>query len=277
LAQSQVARDDSDSANQNRGGASYAPKVLIVEDNLRYAFELMRVLKASPSIRTSILFDVDVVHNADDAFRFLADDKIDIYIVDLKLEEGPSSDEGLESGRNLVRQILEKSNAGVIVHSSVPAETDAVPLLMLGIDDYVEKPSKPEIVRAKTLALWRRLQLVRPQFSGAFLHTNRVFLVGPWRFTVGNRDLKNDAGEIVRLSATEHSVLRHLCTVEGHEVDREIFNLEILGRPLHERERRMDTFIYKLRSKLGDGVQLISKRDGIYKLISVRELMNSIL
>jgi DNA-binding response OmpR family regulator len=272
LARLQVAQDGSDSLNEDRGSAPYAPKILIVEDNLRYAIELMRALKVSPRAPQSTSFDVDVTHNAADALKYLADDKVDIYIIDLKLDDETDNSEGLESGKNLVKQIVEKSNAGVIVHSSLPAETDAAPLLLLGIDDYIEKPSKPEIIRAKTLALWRRLQLVRPHFSGAFLHTNRVFQVGPWRFTVGNRDLKNDAGEINRLSATEHSVLRHLCTVQDHEIDRETFNLAILGRPVQERDRRMDTFIYKLRTKLGDEVRIISKRDGKYKLLSIQEL-----
>ena len=274
MAQSQALRASGASYPLDRR-VSYAPRILIVEDDLWYAILLMGVLREPEPQTRGTRFEVDIAHNIDAALKFLQDDRIDIYLVDLKLEAAKDSGtESAEAGKGLVQKILAASNAGVIVHSSIPAETDAVPLISLGVDDYIEKPTNPELIRAKVLALWRRVQLVRPFFSGVFAHANRAFRIGDWYFMIGNRELRNDKGEIIRLSVTEHSFLRHLCTIEGHEIDRETFNIVVMGRPLAEKERRMDTFIYKLRSKLGESVEIYSRRDGTYKLITVQELFS---
>ena len=64
----------------------------------------------------------------------------------------------------------------------------------------------------------------------------------------------------IRITPTQHAFLRFLCTVEGHEIDRETFNLAILGRPEAEKNKRIDDFIYKFKNKVGPSVQLISKK-----------------
>jgi DNA-binding response OmpR family regulator len=276
------------------GGADYAPRVLIVEDDLRYGVELMRALREiKPSLPT-VRFEVDITPDPAVALAHATQDNTDIYIVDLKFPSAASPLIGdSDVGKSLIAKILERTKAGLIVHSSLPAERNAASLMMLGADDYIQKISRSggtrevrkgkrikleerglhEIIRAKVAAVWRRVQLTRPLQFRNIAHTGRVFLIGMWRFQVGNRQLDGERGERIRISATEHALLRYLCAVEDHEVDVETINVEILGRAADERDKRVDNYIYRIRNRLGPSVQLISKREGVYQLLTVKELL----
>jgi DNA-binding response OmpR family regulator len=250
--------------------AGHRPRVLIVEDNVRYAFELMRVFKDSLQQNVG---DVDIASNVQQALVHVDRDDVDIYVVDLRLPLGESDPkERVESGKALVRRIIEKSNAGIIIHSSIPIGADAEELLKLGADDYLEKGVGPEIVRLKIEAVWRRIIMSRSGNTAHFVHANRAFRVGSWRFTIGNRELTTETGKTVRLSPTEHAFLGHLCTAENHEIDRREFNVGVLGRPAFHEDQRIDNLVYRIREKLDGNIQLISKRDGLYRLMNVTEL-----
>lgn len=253
------------------GDTLRVPKVLIIEDNLRYALQLMRALKETPD--NQITFDVDVTPDAAGVEQFLKQDDIDIYIVDLGLEDPQNPGQSnFVIGRNLVSEILERSKAGVVVHSSLPAETEAPALLDLGADDYIEKISSLALVRSRISALWRRVQMSQPATVRSFGHSSRTFLVGPFQFTIGDRQLRGPYGQLKRLTTTEHAILRYLCVVDENELSKEALNTEVLGRQSHELDKRVDNYIYRLRSKLGPGVQLISKKNGNYQLLDITEL-----
>jgi DNA-binding response OmpR family regulator len=262
----------------------YTPRILIVEDIEPYADQLARALREFDPTQPVIRFEVESTTSVAKALEHVALDDIDIYIVDLKFPLGDGQ-ESAEIGKNLVLQIAERINAGLIVHTNVPAESEAVELLSAGADDYIQKLSRHgdyrpgyedrpiyKMIRAKVLAVWRRVQLVRPSFSKKFAHFAKVFQIGDWQFTVGNRDLRGQSGQIVKITPTQHAFLRYLCCIEGHEINREIFNLTILGRDESEKNKRMDDFVYKIKAKLGPSVQLVSRRDTTYKLVSIQEL-----
>ncbi|HEY5380297.1 MAG TPA: hypothetical protein VIJ78_12280 [Pseudolabrys sp.] len=271
------------------------PRVLIVEDELGYAVELMSALRISTTPTQTMRFEVDITAEPMVAIEHARRDDIDIYIVDLKFKdpENPSI-ENPEIGKALIKEILEATNAGLIVHSTMPADEYAVEFMLLGADDYIEKMSREggarevregkhlkdkqlalhEILRAKVLAVWRRVQLTRPSQFENIAHNGRLFLIGDWYFLIGSRELKNKKNETIRISPTEHALLRYLCAVQGHEIDVETFNLEILGRSPSEREKRVDNYIFRIRNRLGPSVQLTSNRAGKYRLLTVKELGN---
>jgi DNA-binding response OmpR family regulator len=249
-----------------------APRVLLVEDDEEYAIDLQSKLRHSHA--KSPRLSVDIARDFETALKFLDEDQIDIYIIDLSIIESPGTkDARKEAGIRLIQRIVARSSAGIIVHSSLSQDTEAEPLLNGGADDYIEKSlHAPQIIGAKIWALWRRIQQTRPQFSERFVHSRRVFQVGNWRFVIGDRDLVSVSGETARLSPTEHAFLRHLCTLEGHEIERREFNVSVLGRKEHEDDGRIDNMIYRLRDKLGPSFDLISKGKGVYRLLSVKVL-----
>jgi DNA-binding response OmpR family regulator len=272
-------------------GTERVPNVLIVEDELRYGIDLMRALtdyKSSP-----YRLHVDMTPDPKVAHRHADLDNIDIYIVDLKLrdEKNPFF-ENQEIGNAIIEKILQKTNAGLIIHSTLEADENAPAYMMLGADDYIQKASRKggskeiregsrtlvkekalhEIMKAKVIAVWRRVQQVRPDEIRKFAHTNRTFLIGDWKFIVGNRELVDSKGQKIRVTPTEHALLKYLSVVKNHEIDVETFNLEILGRSYPERERRVDNYVYRIRTRLGPSVALVSNREKKYRLLTVQEV-----
>jgi DNA-binding response OmpR family regulator len=250
-----------------------APRVLIVEDELQYAVGLMNWLEdwRIPTVQGQCR--VQIAADIERAAGYLNSDAIDIFIVDLLLDK---TQPDRKIGAEFIRQIVTQTNAGIIVHTSLsPSDAEATKLLNEGADDYIQKPSDIETVRARILALWRRIQLVRPSKKNIQGHSNRTFIIGDWRFVVGSRILTNLAGETLRLSPTEHAFLRHICVDENHECDAVNFNLTVLGRRSFEQNMRIDNLVYRLRNKLRGSLELISD-DGAYKLIDVREVNPSV-
>jgi DNA-binding response OmpR family regulator len=250
-----------------------APRILIVEDETQYAVGLMNWLEdwRMPTVQGQCR--VQIATDMGRAIGYLSSDAIDIFIVDLILDKGQPD---RKIGAEFIREVVVHTNAGIIVHTSLsPSDAEATELLNEGADDYIQKPSDIETVRARILALWRRIQYVRPSKKNVQGHNNRTFLIGDWKFVVGSRVLKNLAGETLRLSPTEHAFLRHLCVDENHECDKVNFNLTVLGRRSFERNMRVDNLVYRLRNKLCGSLQLISDA-GAYKLMDVREVKPSI-
>ncbi len=204
----------------------------------------------------------------DRARGYLSDDTIDIYIVDLILDE---TQPDRRIGAEFIAEVVAQTKAGIIVLTSLDeVDAKATELLRQGADDYIRKPADLDYVRARMEALWRRIQLVRPSAKGLYAHNNREFLLGNWKFVVGNRILSNSEGETLKLSPTEHAFLRHLCVNEMHECDVATFNIEVLGRKSHEENMRVDNLVYRLRTKLGENLELVAN-DGKYRLLQVNE------
>jgi DNA-binding response OmpR family regulator len=249
-----------------------APRILIVEDETQYAVGLMNLLEdwRMPTVQGQCR--VRIATDLEQAIGYLSSDAIDIFIIDLVLDKGQPD---RKIGAEFIREVVARTNAGIIVHTSLsPSDAEATKLLNEGADDYIQKPSDIETIRARISALWRRIQYVRPASKNMQGHNNRTFLIGDWKFVVGNRILKNSARETLRLSPTEHAFLRHICVDENHECDKINFNLIVLGRRPYEQNMRVDNLVYRLRNKLRGSLDLISD-EGVYKLIDVREVKPS--
>jgi DNA-binding response OmpR family regulator len=252
-----------------------APRILIVDDNLAHASAIKRVLRDPSSLLGRLKCEIEVVEDLASARHYLRDDSIDIYFLDLEISEKVG--EGLldaSVGRAFVGDVVRTTNAGVIVCSSLAHETEAAPLLEAGADDYVEKAYGPDIVAARTLSVWRRTLQSRPTTSQALklVHVGRTFILGGWRFVIGNRTLTHSNGASIRISPTEHAFLKYLSAVDGNSIDSEIFNVDVLDRDQHKVHVRLDNFIYRLRKKFDDELEIVAEGRGIYKLLNVKEI-----
>jgi DNA-binding response OmpR family regulator len=256
-----------------------SPRILIVDDNPIHASAIKRALRDPSSTIGRLKCEIDVVEDLTAARQYLREDSVDIYFLDLEISE--KAGEGLlhaSVGKDFVRDVVRTTNAGVIVCSSFAAETEAAELLEVGVDDYVEKTSAPDVIAARTLSVWRRTLQSRPASSQTvkFAHVGKTFALNDWRFVVGNRTVTNVDGPSVKISPTEHAFLRYLCAVEGHTIDSETFNIDVLDRDQYKVHVRLDNFIHRLRKKFDGKLELTSQGDGVYKLLDVRELKLSL-
>jgi DNA-binding response OmpR family regulator len=251
-----------------------APHILIVENDPAYAIQLMNNLKDWRIPLTNSFCIVDVAPDIERARKYLREDDIDVFIVDLIMHKSSDAvDESKNIGQAFAREVWETSNAGVIVHTTLSEDDgEALEMLREGADDYIRKGATDvETIQVRIQALWRRIQFVRPSKKSIHNHANRVFMIGAWKFIVGSRTLAMANGEAVKLSPTEHAFLRHICTSENHECDKVSFNLYVLGRRSFEENMRVDNFVYRLRKKMGKNLDLLSD-EGAYRLLDVKEL-----
>jgi DNA-binding response OmpR family regulator len=244
-----------------------ALRILIIEDDARYAEQLLRAFRSN---HRGLRFDVSLVTSASEAEPFILRDQIDIYVVDLELPEfkaAPSE----KVGELLVKKIIQSTAGGVIVHTHV-LRKDRDDFLWDGVEDYIMKGDSTSNVVARAFAVWRRVKNTRHSKTTT-RKNERAFKLGKWRFEEGNRNLIDDDGETIRLSPTELAFVKYLCTVD-REIDRREFNVAVLGRPAYEEDKRIDNLVYRLRDKLGDTFQLLSRHDseGTYKLLSFEQL-----
>jgi two-component system response regulator TctD len=252
-----------------------SPRILIVDDNLAHASAVKRALRDQSSIFGRLGCEIDVVEDLASARQYLRDDSIDIYFLDLEISE--KAGEGLldpSVGRAFVSDVVRTTNAGVVVCSSLSHETEAATLLEAGADDYVEKTSSPDVIAARALSVWRRTLQSRPEASQALrlAHVGRTFILSGWHFVVGNRTLINSEGSSIKISPTEHAFLRYLAAVDGHMINSEIFNIDVLDRDQHKVHVRLDNFVHRLRKKLGGELEIIPHGKGFYKLLDIREI-----
>ena len=237
-----------------------AVRVLIIEDNNRYASELRRAFQQSEK---GITFEARVVTSVSGAEPFIEADQTDIYLVDLEIPELNSAPDE-KNGEMLVKKIIQRTNGGVIIHTG-SLRKDSDDFLWGGVDDYIEKGDSISSVIARAFAVWRRIKAARGNNEPP--SNQRSFRLGKWRFEPGNRNLVSDDGDSVRLSPTELAFVQYLCSVD-REIDRREFNVAVLGRPPYEQDKRIDNLVYRLREKLGDSFQLVSNNEGVYRLVS---------
>jgi DNA-binding response OmpR family regulator len=254
------------------------PRILIVEDSSGDAVCVHRILQDFEDSVTKRKYELWVAADITSARKHLSNDEIDIYILDLEMPETKGAGPSEIIGTNFFHEVVSKTNAGIIVCSDYASDRVAEELLDAGADDSVCKHPRtqeeriPTVIKSRVRAVWRRVQLARPRNSGMFAHTGRVFLIGDWRFVVGERVLVRDDGESIRLTPTEHAFLRYICLINDHRVDMETFNQDILGRVATDPGPRLDNFIYRLRVKFRNSIELRSVNHATYRLFNVREL-----
>ncbi|WP_179223586.1 response regulator transcription factor [Paenibacillus tyrfis] len=124
--------------------------ILVVEDDLEISQLVASALEKEG-------YEVDTVHNGEEACRRFLDRHYDLAILDIML---PGVD-GLE----LLRRIRETDKIPVLILSAKDQEVDKIVGLGLGADDYLTKPFLLGELLARVKAQLRRYLYFRPGHS----------------------------------------------------------------------------------------------------------------
>ena len=104
-------------------------RVLVVEDDaMLQAFLVLKLEQEG--------FGVLTAASGEDMFRVLAQDDVDLILLDLNLPDG--------DGLSLARKIREHSDVPIVIATARQSRDDRMIALGLGADDYVTKPFDPE-------------------------------------------------------------------------------------------------------------------------------------
>ena len=200
-------------------------RVLLVQNELATARSVMQVLKANGGI-------VDHVETGDEALDLVRHYDYDIVLLDLVL---PDMD-----GYEVVRRMRSnRSEAPVIVMSSLSRPQDKVRAFGVGADDFITKPFDSTELVARMKAIVRRSKG----------YSQPTLRVGALQLNLESREVLV-SGEPVHLTGKEYAMLELMVLRKGTVLTKEAFLNHLYGGMDEPEVKIIDVFICKLRKKL---------------------------
>ncbi len=232
-------------------GVTLAQKILIIEDEI----DIRELLTYNLELEG---FDVVGAANGEEAYRALRSEPIQLVVLDLMLPDIS----GLEICR-YIRRDSALSRLPVIMLTAKGEEVDRIVGFELGADDYVTKPFniREMILRVKAVLARSKMTPV----AGKALKRGAL-TIDPEQYeaTVDGRQLS--------LTATEFRLLHHLAAHPGHAWNRDELLDVIWGEDKFVTPRTVDTYIRRLREKLGPAGEMIQTLRGVgYRFQKISE------
>ena len=189
--------------------------VMVVDDNKEIVYSISELLKYEG-------YRVIPAYDGMEALNLLEQNPVDLILLDVMMPR--------LNGLSALMKLREKYRIPVIILSAKTEESDKVSGLVLGADDYVEKPFNPlELVARVKSQLRRYTQL-----------GNAAEAAGGNVYTVGGLSINDDLkevtvdGEIVKLTPIEYNILLLLVKNQGkvysiNQIYENIWNEEAIG------------------------------------------------
>ncbi len=219
-------------------------KILIVEDE----YHIRNIIHEYFAMK-----NIEVVEacNGYEALE-LMNDNIDLILLDIMM---PGID-----GYEVCKQLRMKSSKPIIFISALQEEQNQLMAYDLGADDYITKPFKPSLLYAKCLAIIRRDKKVEED----------IITFGKIKLDKINHLLIIDE-KLQILANKEYELLSYLCQYEGRLLSREQILNHVWGYDYFGDGRAIDTYIKKLRKKLGkysSYIQTVIKTGYMFKVVN---------
>lgn len=198
------------------------PHILLLEDDAALADGIALALKASG--RVVACADLAAARQA------LAAQHFDLLLLDVNLPDG--------SGLDLCREVRRTSSVPILFLTARDAEYDEVSGLEAGADDYIVKPFRLAVLRARVGAALRRS--VQP---AAVIQTNDLMLDF-------SRQIFTRGGQPLTLSRTEQRLLRILIDNAGRTLSRALLLEQVWDGGEFVDENTLSVTIRRLRQKI---------------------------
>jgi two-component system, OmpR family, response regulator PhoP len=205
-------------------------RVIVVEDD----FDL-RIHILLPALRDQG-FQVRGAANAAELYRILLHEHFDIAVLDIGLPG--------EDGITIATHLRSTMSMGVVMVSGRSGQQQQLLALESGADVYLTKPIDSRILVATLRNLAHRL---------AHAPTRSAIADKPnpqrWRLDSYNWQLISPHGEMISLTANEHSLVRALVANKGQVVPRDVL-IGALTREVYEFDpHRLEMMVHRLRKK----------------------------
>lgn len=204
-------------------------KILMVDDDLRMRKLLQRYL-------TEQGFDIKAVSDSIEMGAVLANEKFDLFILDLMLpgEDGLAICRKLRAN-NVVTPIIMLTARG--------DEVDRIIGLEMGADDYLPKPFNPRELLARINAVMRRHE---HSPAASAVNKQEIFTFGEFAFDPANRSLSRN-GESIAITSGEFALLKVFTEHPRQPLSRDRLMQLARGRELDVFDRSIDVQVSRLR------------------------------
>ncbi|MGF1834299.1 response regulator [Photobacterium sanguinicancri] len=205
--------------------------ILVVDDNEEIRDALSEYL-------TRAGFCVFVAEDGDEMWKQLNQHEMNLIILDIML---PGDD-----GLTLCGKIRLTSHVPIIMLTAVTDEIDRIAGLEIGADDYITKTFSPRELLARIKALLRRTQFTTD------IPLNRKIRFLDWSFDTVKRQLNHIAGDSIKLSGSDYSLLLMMLQNPNKLLSRDDIAQCLWGRDADPFERGIDVQMSRLRKHLQD-------------------------
>ena len=198
--------------------------ILIVEDNREIAQLLCDFLRAED-------FSVSVVSSGEKALSLFERYGAKLVVLDIML---PGMD-----GFAVCKKIREQSNTPILIVSAKTEKDDKLTGLVLGADDYIEKPYDVDILLAKIRGVFRRR------------YAQDELVDGELRLNKESRSLTKN-GNAIELTGKEFELLLLLMENKGKAMSKEQLFRQVWGSDSFSELQTLTVHIKWLRQKIED-------------------------
>lgn len=165
-----------------------AETILIVDDNKEIVYSLGELLKLEG-------YQIVQAYDGMEALELLKEKPVDLILLDVMMPR--------LNGLSALMKIREKHKIPVIILSAKTEESDKVSGLMLGADDYINKPYNPAELIARVKAQLRRYNM----WGGSAPKADKDMIVNGGLVLDKKQRLVIVEGEEVKLTATEYKII----------------------------------------------------------------------
>ncbi len=203
--------------------------ILLVEDNLKLVKYLKKML-------TDEGYHVVTESRGDSAAYRIVREQPDLVILDIMLP-------GM-NGEQICETVRDEYRGKILMLTALNTEQNEVTSLKLGADDYVTKPVKEEVLKARIAALLRRAKLIAEPKKIQFDHLIIELI----------KKNVSYSGKLIDLSPSEYELLTLLAKNADTVLSRDNIVYALRGREYDGVDRSIDLKISRLRKMLGDNV-----------------------
>lgn len=196
--------------------------ILIVEDNSEIAGLLCDFLRAEN-------FTVSVANSGEKALDLYERYGAKLLVLDIML---PGMD-----GFAVCAKVREQSNTPILIVSAKTEKNDKLTGLLLGADDYIEKPYDVDILLAKIRGIFRRR------------YAQDELVDGDLRLNKATHSLTK-GGKLIELTGKEFDLLRLLMENKGKALSKEYLFSQVWGSDSFSELQTLTVHIKWLRQKI---------------------------
>lgn len=199
--------------------------ILVVEDETRMQ-ELIGLYLGLEDIN---LFQA---YNGREAYEILANEVVDLILLDVMLPGG-------ESGFQILEKVREKYDIPVIMLTARSSNEDVIKGLQLGSDDYITKPFDEAVLLARIEAVLRRSEVTEGASPG---FTDGLEIIeDAYRILYEGNDLP--------LTRKEFELIVHFINHPGRVFNRDQLMESLWGYDSETEDRTIDSHIRNIRDK----------------------------